>query len=138
MKPNTVQQVPVELKNFLLTGDAARTELQSAESNSSSSPLQQRTRNAGEESSARRPTTTAGAAAGAAAGATRGIGGLVQNFATDQISTLKFRIGSKPGESLRSHEVCYLRFKSAGQSTEETICIHHLSSIDLSPVSLRT
>lgn len=57
---------------------------------------------------------------------------------SSQMAMLACPIGSNPGEPLRSEKVVYLKFKSAGQSEAETIAVHHLASISLSPVSVHT
>lgn len=128
LKPGT--QVPIGLAPSVLTGDDARKAASTADRNDSSSPYAKR-RGAG---------AGGGGGRGGRGGGGGGRGGYddIGALPNDQVVMLKFPLGSQPGEPARSTNVAFIKFKSAGTNVVETIALHHLDSISLSPVPVAT
>ena len=128
LRPGAQRKLDADLRQNLLSGEAASNASSVAERNNSTPALQRAGAGSAHNSpvnSPRRGNRHGGAAASSFA---------PQNN-DDGLQLLKFRIGAKPGEPMRSQEVAYIRFRSAGQEHYENIAIHHLSSIQLSLVS---
>ena len=138
LRAGTSNKLDSDLRRNLLTGDAAVQAASVADKNNSSSPMQQKKKMSSSILHQENNNNhNSGAAAAASPGRNRS--SMNNNNNNDNSSNnthlLKFPIAQKPGEAMRSREVAYLTFRSAGQEQTETIAIHHLTSIELSLVS---